>query len=478
MPSAGPSGSADPEMFRGSRYVVVGHLGQGAQGETLQAVDKQRGCQVAVKRFRIRGARSWKDVELAEREARVLAGLDHPALPRYVDHFEESGCLFLVTELIEGTPLSELRRRGVAMSEADVVRLLDECRGLLGYLHHRAPPIIHRDIKPGNVIRRHDGSFALVDFGSARDSVKSEGGSTTAGTFGYMAPEQLQGRALPGTDIYSLGVTAVSLLTGRDPEDLPHQGLRIDVRQALGSHFSPGLVYALSCMLEPDPDRRVAQVPTVGYAPGPAWGYPPPPPHPPWPPPAPRAAWEGSQWHRGYGWQGPAWGRTAPRRSSVRRPQPLPVPFLVAVVVLGLLVARLVTFATARVAVPVVLVLLSLLFGSRLRRAASSVRRAGREANGSLKDFSRWVRGRPTEPSGAGTEPWAQAGAGSQLARHRVVEQAGSNDSWAQPGATPPAADHSVAEQGPEDAAGSEHEGARPPEPAAPILRGEWPRRS
>ena len=229
----------------------------GGQGETLLAVDKQRGCLVAVKRFRIRGARSWKDVELAEREARVLLTLDHPSLPRYVDHFEEAGCLLLVTELIEGTPLSEIRRRGTPMTEVDVVRLLEQCRGTLGYLHHRAPPIIHRDIKPSNVIWRPDGSFALVDFGSVRDCLKPEGGSTVTGTFGFMAPEQLQGRALPATDIYSLGATAVCLLSGRDPDQLPHEGLRIRVEQVLGSHVNPALVRALSSMVEPDPDRRV-----------------------------------------------------------------------------------------------------------------------------------------------------------------------------------------------------------------------------
>ena len=78
------------EVLGNGRYVISGTLGAGSQGETLEAVDKREGRPVAIKRFTIRGAKSWKDVELAEREARVLSSLDHPALPRYIEHFEEA----------------------------------------------------------------------------------------------------------------------------------------------------------------------------------------------------------------------------------------------------------------------------------------------------------------------------------------------------------------------------------------------------
>src|SRR5262249_48199659 len=108
--------------------------------------------------------------------------------------------------------------------------------------------------------RRPDGSFALVDFGAVRDRLKPEGGSTVVGTFGYMAPEQLQGRALPATDVYSVGATALRLLTGREPETLPHRGLGIDVALALGAGADPLLREALSRMLDPDPDRRASSL--------------------------------------------------------------------------------------------------------------------------------------------------------------------------------------------------------------------------
>jgi hypothetical protein len=234
-------------------------LGAGAQGSTWEGVDKREGRPVAIKRFDVRGARSWKDVELAEREARVLASLSHPKLPAYVDHFEEDGALYLVMEKIEGTPLSTLCKRG-PMSEADARRLLEDADDVLRYLHGRQPPVIHRDLKPGNVLRRPDGSFAFVDFGAVRDRMRPEGGSTVVGTFGYMAPEQLQGRAGPATDVYALGATVISALTGREPEQLPHRGLSIDVDAALGPSVSRALRATLASMLEPDPDRRPTSI--------------------------------------------------------------------------------------------------------------------------------------------------------------------------------------------------------------------------
>jgi hypothetical protein len=417
-----------PETFRSGRYVVTGVLGEGSQGETLEAVDKLRGCPVALKRFRIKGARSWKDVELAEREARVLASLDHPNLPRYVEHFEENGCLFLVTELISGTTLSALRASHASLSESDVFRLLDDARSALYYLHHRAPPVIHRDIKPANVIRRPDGSFAFVDFGAVRDSLKPEGGSTVVGTFGFMAPEQFQGRALPASDVYSVGATALCLLTGRDPEDLPHVGLGIDVRQALGPSATPSLVSALSAMLEPDPDRRASEVPRVhatAAAPTPVA------PQPSSWPAGPSAAWSwpgtnwdashapwrgggGRPWPRGRGhyYAVPPWARGGLR---ARRPAPL-APFVIAaVVVLVLLAARIATFATLRMVLPVLLMMLG------LRRAASAVIRAGTEAEGTLRNASRRLRGVADWSAPGGTDASGRTAPAPERARVRVA---------------------------------------------------------
>jgi serine/threonine protein kinase len=171
------------EPLRAGRWLLDRRLGEGSQGSTWAATGPG-GQKAAVKRFDVRGARAWKDVELAEREARVLAQLHHARLPAYVEHFEEDGALYLVMEQIDGESLAALRKRGAVLSRAEVIRFLEDAADVLDYLHGRAPPVIHRDIKPGNVIHRPDGSFALVDFGAVRDRMRPEGGSTVVGTFG------------------------------------------------------------------------------------------------------------------------------------------------------------------------------------------------------------------------------------------------------------------------------------------------------
>src|SRR5882757_2841152 len=108
--------SAPEELLQGGRYQLLGKLGEGGQGTTFDAIDKREGRPVAIKRFSVRGAASWKDVELAEREATVLASLSHPALPAHVDHFEEGGALYLVMDKIEGQNLASIAKSGGTLS--------------------------------------------------------------------------------------------------------------------------------------------------------------------------------------------------------------------------------------------------------------------------------------------------------------------------------------------------------------------------
>lgn len=248
------SDSKRTEIVNG-RFAIIGVLGAGAQGETLVAKDATSGKLVALKRFFVRGAASWKDVELAEREAMVQQGLSHPNLPRYVTHFEHEGALCLVTERIEGESLAQMLAQGRTLPQTEVLRFLQDAASALAYLHGLSPPLIHRDIKPANVLRRPDGSFAIVDFGSVQHRLRETGGSTVAGTFGFMAPEQLQGRAGPESDVYAAAATAVTALSGHQPEELPHRGLELDLAKALPT-CDRNLRQALQAMLQPNPELR------------------------------------------------------------------------------------------------------------------------------------------------------------------------------------------------------------------------------
>jgi hypothetical protein len=361
--------------LRGGRYVIVKPLGEGTQGETFEAVDKRVGRLVALKRFRVGKAKAWKDVELAEREATTLASLQHDLLPRYIEHFEEDGALVLVMERIEGESLAELRKKGFRASASEVQRLLADASRALAYLHGRAPPVVHRDLKPGNVIRRPDGSFAFVDFGAVRDRLKLAGGSTIVGTFGYMAPEQFQGRASAASDVYGIAATALTLLTGCEPEDLPHKGLGIDVAKAVSSSTPASLVRTLEAMLDPDPDTRASSV-------------------------AEAIA-------RGGGGEvasASASARTSTRpsrrarreeraaRRALRRTGRTPFPLRV-FGWLGLMVAQLAVWLAVGIVVPLVLSLLSLAFGKGLRRASEACRGAASRAGGAMRRASRRFAG-------------------------------------------------------------------------------------
>src|SRR5690606_3127387 len=144
-------------------------------------------------------------------------------------------------------------------TSAEVLDVVDELLGVLAYLHALAPPIIHRDLKPANVLRRTvDGRLVLVDFGAVRDAMQDLelGGSTITGTFGYMAPEQFRGDAVPATDLYGVGALAVCLLTRREPHTLLGPSGRLEWEAH--TRVDPVLATLLHRLLEPDPRRRPA----------------------------------------------------------------------------------------------------------------------------------------------------------------------------------------------------------------------------
>lgn len=215
-----------------SKYKLLHAVGSGAFGTTYKAERLSDHTLVAVKEMLIRRADSVKVLELFEREARILESLDHPGIPEYFDDFVhdagKSTAFFIVQEFIDGYSLNKVFD-GPARPE-EVFDALAEILEILEYLHSFSPPVVHRDIKPQNILRREDSSLVLIDFGSVRAALDTgEGGSTVAGTFGYMAPEQFMGRALPQSDVYSIGAMAVALLSADDPQKLLKQDRTFDL---------------------------------------------------------------------------------------------------------------------------------------------------------------------------------------------------------------------------------------------------------
>jgi hypothetical protein len=214
-------------ILHDGRYQCHRILGEGSMGRTYLATDVHTGATVAVKALYPSRLATVKDLELFEREATTLQRLEHPQIPRYIDAFHEgtgeAQCYFLVQTYIEGPTLREVIDGGARFDEAQIVRFLDHVASVLSYMHGLSPGVVHRDIKPSNIILVGDEKLpTLIDFGAVREVVRLTmgGGSTIIGTFGYMPPEQLMGRALPQTDLYALGITALECLTRRTPSDL------------------------------------------------------------------------------------------------------------------------------------------------------------------------------------------------------------------------------------------------------------------
>ncbi len=253
-----------------NRYEILHLLGQGGNGTTYAARDRQTQQTVALKALSLRGLKDWKQLDLFEREAKVLKNLNHPGIPRYVDGFQiqtdQDQVFYLVQELAEGQSLAVLVESGWHADEGEVQRIALELLEILVYLHSLKPPIVHRDLKPQNVIRRGDGRIFLVDFGAVQavyqDALRSS--STVVGTYGYMAPEQFRGAASPASDLYALGATLLFLLTHQSPAKLPQERLKIQFRQVVD--LSDEFADWLEGILEPvDEDRMGSAKLAIAY---------------------------------------------------------------------------------------------------------------------------------------------------------------------------------------------------------------------
>jgi serine/threonine protein kinase len=242
------------------RYQLIELLGEGGSGSTYRAMRLDDGATVAIKILSLRHLNDWKQLELFEREAKVLAQISHPQIPKYLEYFHvdtpDNRAFYIVQQLAPGRPLTDWVQSGWHATEAEVRDIASQLLEILQYLHHQSPPLIHRDLKPHNIIRNDDGRVFLVDFGTVQDVYRNTllKGCTVAGTFGYMAPEQFRGLAVPASDLYGLGATILYLLTHRSPADVPQEQLKLSFRSHINisNHFADWL----ELMLGPDTSDR------------------------------------------------------------------------------------------------------------------------------------------------------------------------------------------------------------------------------
>ncbi|HLF25763.1 MAG TPA: protein kinase [Anaerolineae bacterium] len=252
-----------PGQILAERYRIIGLLGQGGMAAVYCAHDRALDRLAAVKQLRPDPMATEKALKQAreqfQREAQILATLDHPNLPRVTDYFERDGLEYLVMDYVEGQTLSDVvDKSGRGMDEERILDWADQLLSALEYIHRHG--IIHRDIKPSNIRLTPDGRIFLVDFGLVKlfdpRNTKTATIMHGLGTPEYAPPEQYdshQGHTDPRSDLYALGATLYHLFTGGAP---PTATQRVSdpksfrPPRALGVQISPDIERAIVHAME------------------------------------------------------------------------------------------------------------------------------------------------------------------------------------------------------------------------------------
>ncbi len=253
-----------PEYF--GRFRVVGELGRGAMGVVYRAEDPALGRTVAIKTIALTGNAAERDMHEKRflQEARAAGGIAHPAIITIYDVGREGDSAFIAMELLEGSELRDLIEAG-HLSPSQCVATVAAVADGLGFAHERG--VVHRDIKPGNIMVLPDGRVKIMDFGIARlreSTIKTQTGMLL-GSPQYMSPEQIAGTGFDHrSDIFSLGVVLYELLTATRPfggDDVT--GLLFSIANAaplppsrIATHLPPVVDYIIARALKKAPDER------------------------------------------------------------------------------------------------------------------------------------------------------------------------------------------------------------------------------
>lgn len=227
-------GKPTEQTFKGGdmvkeRYLIEDLLvKRGGFGTIYAVVDKETQKRLVMKQLQHRRQITPKNRELFKREGEILSTLHHPGIPAYHDAFELDGALYLVIERIDGLTVSTILRERGKFSEAEALDFFTQALDVFEYLGGHTPPILHRDVKPGNFMKTMDGRYMLLDFGNAtqwrtrKSDEKVDMGPprefTSVWTKGYAAPEVLMGMvAYPSSDLFGLAATMLNLVSNQHP---------------------------------------------------------------------------------------------------------------------------------------------------------------------------------------------------------------------------------------------------------------------
>jgi eukaryotic-like serine/threonine-protein kinase len=250
----------------GGRYVLRGELGRGGMATVHRAVDEVLEREVAVKLLHAHLADDPAFLDRFRREARAAAALDHPNVVAVHDWGETDEGAYLVLQLIEGPSLREVLRRHHRLTAGEALRVLGPAAAGLGAAH--AAGLVHRDVKPENLLLGRDGTVRVTDFGLARAAASATstfGADVLVGSPHYLSPEAVRGQPLdPRADVYALGVVLFECLTGRPPHEgespfataVQHTSRRVPPPSELVDDVAPALDELVVAATAHDPDER------------------------------------------------------------------------------------------------------------------------------------------------------------------------------------------------------------------------------
>lgn len=237
------------------KYKILKEIGSGGMSTVYLAVDIRLNKLWAVKEInkKVVGSNKSIMVNTLLAEANMLKRMDHSALPKIVDIFDNGVTIYVVMDYVEGEPLDKVLKDHGAQPEKKVINWVIQIANALSYLHSQNPPIIYRDMKPANVMLQPDGTIKIIDFGIAKEQ-REQGMADTSvlGTKGYAPPEQYDGQTDPRSDIFALGMTMHHLLTGVEPiYCLPYASVR-----QWNPELSESIETIINRCVQPIPENR------------------------------------------------------------------------------------------------------------------------------------------------------------------------------------------------------------------------------
>ncbi len=254
-----------PGTLLGGRYRIIGLLGRGGMGEVYRATDLTLGQSVALKFLPEEASRNQRLLERFHGEVRVARLVSHPNVCRVYDIGEVEGMPFISMEYVDGEDLSSLLLRiGRLPGDKAIETARKLCAGLAA-AHDRG--VIHRDLKPQNIMMNRRGEVVIMDFGLAAIADQLSGAEVRNGTPAYMSPEQLKGAGVTArSDLYALGLVLYELFTGKRPFDAKNVQQLIDMQESahltsmtsVAADIDPAAEKVIRRCLDPDPAKRPA----------------------------------------------------------------------------------------------------------------------------------------------------------------------------------------------------------------------------